>query len=104
MGKIGTFFFGVLIGGVSVWWMLHFHVVRAADGLHIVPKVTSAFAGAYVDIRSFGINEWAEHQELAFAISRAQKQELLQGAPLQTFQNAVNQAFDQSNARTTDRR
>ncbi len=95
MGKIGTFFFGVLIGGVSVWWMLHFHVVRAADGLHVVPKVTSAFAGAYVDIRSFGINEWAEHRELAFAISRANKGELLQGAPLQSFQNVVNQAFDQ---------
>lgn len=93
MGRLGTFILGFLLGGAVVWWSLHYHVVRANDGFHYVPKVTSTFSESYVDIRSFGFEEWNQHRELAFALTQADKTSLMQGVATDAFENAVNSAL-----------
>jgi hypothetical protein len=98
MGRVGTFVLGFLFGGAAVWWSLHYHVVRANDGLHPIPKVTSTFSELYVDIRSFGLEEWNQHRELAFALTKANKAHLMHGFDTGAFEKAVNgvieNAFD----------
>ena len=77
MSRIPTFFTGFVLGGVLVYVALHYHVVRADDGVHLVPKMSSDFSQSYVDIRDFGILEWNENRALAAAIVRADKEHLL---------------------------
>lgn len=96
MGRVGTFFLGFLFGGAVVWWSLHYHIVRANDGLHYVPKVTSTFSESYVDVRSFGFEEWNQHRELALALTNAKKTDLMQGVATGAFENAVNNAFNRA--------
>jgi hypothetical protein len=90
MGRFGTFILGFLLGGATVFGSLHYHVVRANDGVHFIPKMSSTFTETLVDIRSFGFEEWNQHRSLAFAIQQAGKTELLQGVALQPVQNAVD--------------
>jgi len=93
MGKLGTFLFGFVIGGAVVYTSLHYHIVRAGDGMHFIPKLSSTFSQTYVDIQGFGFNEWNEHRALAAAIGAAGKGELVQGVAAGSLQNAVDGAF-----------
>lgn len=56
---------------------LKFHVVRAEDGFHLIPKMTSDFSEVYVDIRQFDLQDWDNHRSLAVAIVQAEKGYLL---------------------------
>ena len=90
MGRFGAFVLGLVVGGLSVFGALHYHVVRAHEGVHVIPKMNSTFSETYVDIREFGFEEWNQHRELAFAITRAGKTHLIQGVALQPMQDAVD--------------
>jgi hypothetical protein len=89
MNRIGTFFLGFLVGGVVVYTSLHFHIVRATEGLHFVPKVTSTFSETYVDVRDFGLDDWSQHPALVAALTQAGKTSILQGAITQPIQQAA---------------
>lgn len=89
MGKVGTFIFGFLLGGVFVYTTLHYHLIRADDGMHMVPKVSSTFSETYVDIRTFGYDEWNGHRLVAEAIFKEGKPELVQGVVTNPINNAV---------------
>jgi len=91
---MGRFLFGFLLGGATVFFSLHYHVVRAEDGVQFVPKVTSTFSETYVDIRSYGLGDWMEHPNLALALERDGKSELLRGAAKQSIGNAVEGVLD----------
>ena len=93
---MGSFFLGFLVGGAVVYGSLHYHLVRANDVLHLVPKVTSTFSETYVDVRSFGIQEWSERAALAAAIQRAGKGEILQGAVTRPVHEAIDGFFGDS--------
>ena len=77
MSRLPSFLFGLLVGAGLVFTTLKYHVVRAEDGVHIVPKVSPEFSQAYVDIRHFGPRDWTNHTTLAVAIERAGKGDLL---------------------------
>ena len=94
MGRIGTFVLGFLLGGATVYASLHYHVVRADDGVYFIPKMSSTFAETYVDIRNFGFEEWNQHRSLVFAITQSGKTDLLQGVAIQPIQNAVDGVRD----------
>lgn len=100
MNRLGAFVFGFLLGGAVVFGSLHYHVVRAEDGMHVIRKQTTSFSQTYVDIRNYGYSDWAENQGLAFAIQQSNP-ELLQGIASGTVQNAVggavNDAFQSAN-------
>lgn len=93
MGRLGHFVIGLMVGGVLVFTALKYHVVRAEDGFHLIPKLTAEFSQAYVDIRPFDLDDWAEHQTLAIAISRAGRSDLLQDAALVSLRGAVERVF-----------
>ncbi len=95
MNRIGTFFLGFLVGAVTIYASLHYHVLRTADGVQLIPKLTSTLSETFVDVRQFGFQEWSEHQALAAAIARAGKSELLQGAVTQPLQDVVGGVMGQ---------
>jgi hypothetical protein len=90
MGRLGTFLLGFLLGGATVFTSLHYHLIRATDGFHLVPKVQSTFAESYVDIRGFGYDDWMEHRALALAIVQADKGHLIEGIGTQLFEDALS--------------
>jgi hypothetical protein len=82
MGRFWTFFWGVVVGSILLYGAMTYHVVNTRDGLQVVPKTTARLAGTYVDIRGFGIDDWAEHRDLAMALIQADKGDLLGDAAI----------------------
>ncbi|TVS15288.1 MAG: hypothetical protein EA424_16540 [Planctomycetaceae bacterium] len=82
MGRFWIFFWGMVVGAILLYGAMTYHVVNTHDGLQVVPKTTSGLAGTYVDIRGFGIDDWAEHRDLAMALIQAGKGELLGDAAI----------------------
>lgn len=94
MGRFGTLLFGVLLGAILMFVTLKFHVVRANDGFHLVPKITADLGEAYVDIRTFGYEQWQQHPALAAALTHADKAHLLTDGTQTQVQSAVNGVLD----------
>jgi hypothetical protein len=94
MGRLTTFVFGGVIGAVLVFGALKYHLVKAGDGYHLVPKTESSLEDAYVDIRSFGPEQWSQHQELMSALVKADKTNLIGETAVQRMGQNVQQAWD----------
>jgi hypothetical protein len=75
----------MLLHGVTMY-----HVVRAADGVHLIPKQPPRLSESYVDIRTFSMNDWADHAQLASAMVQAGQQQLLGNA----VEGSVREAVD----------
>ena len=75
--RFASFLFGLLLGSSLVFTSLKYHLVRADDGLHFIPKQSPIFAKSFVDIRNFGPSDWRNQTDLAMAIQRAGKGDLL---------------------------
>lgn len=96
--RLSMFCLGFVIGGAAVYVSLHFHVVRADDGTHLVPKLRSTFGQSYVDVRNFGVEDWNEHRELALAVAQAGHGSMLRGVAVQPVLDAMNGFLDQLQA------
>ena len=94
MGRLGSFLFGVAVGAGLVFGSLKYHVLRAQDGLHVVPKVTSTFEDAYVDIRQFGPSEWNEHRTLVAGLIKANKEDLIGETAAYSLRASLRSALD----------
>jgi hypothetical protein len=90
MRRLMTFFLGMVTGGVLIYAALNFHLIRAQDGLHFVRKMEPQIAATYVDIRGFTFVDWKTHTDVAAALVRAEKTELMQSAA----SDALNQSLD----------
>ncbi len=77
MGRLSSFATGVAVGAGVMFGALTFHLVRTTEGYELVPKITAGFADTYVDVRTFGVSDWANHKPLVAAIVRADKQKIL---------------------------
>jgi hypothetical protein len=95
--RIVSFLFGCIVGGIIATAALKYHVVRADDGLHVVPKAQAQFAHAYVDIRQFGFDQWQAHPDVALALARAGKMELLGDAAQQSLRQSADQLWRELN-------
>jgi hypothetical protein len=93
MERITGFIFGVVVGFVLCLASMTFHLVRAEDGWHVVPKISAQFADAYVDIREFQVGDWEQHGSLALALAHADKAYLMQKSASNTLQASVDQAL-----------
>lgn len=80
MGKIYAFILGAVFGFGMHHLATTQHIVRAGDGLHMVPKVSATLADTYVDIRGFTPAQWSQHAQLGVAIARSGNAELQQQA------------------------
>jgi len=94
MKKFMNFVFGVAVGAAVMFVALKFHVVRAEDGFHMVPKTLAKLNSIYVDIREFTIADWDGHRELALDLANSRKAYLLEDAAKNTLNNAVLDIFD----------
>jgi hypothetical protein len=90
MSRFGSFVLGLVIGAAAVFVSLKYHVVQAADGFHLIPKLSAEFSETYVDIRQFSFADWDQHRTLAVAILRADKAYLMQNQASESLMRSVN--------------
>lgn len=93
MGRIGTFLMGAAVGGAAVYGSLLYHVVHAEDGMHFISKSSVSFQDIYVDVREFTAQDWIDHPDLASAVMRSGKQELIQGAAVDAVNASLQKLF-----------
>ncbi len=89
MRRVMTFFLGMVAGGILLYGAEHYHLVRAPDGFHLIPKTESKLAATYVDIRNFTPADWAQHADVAMAITKAKQGQLLENSATQSLQDSV---------------
>lgn len=93
MSRLHTFFLGMFTGAALLHAATTYHLVRAADGIHFIPKQPPRLAETYVDIRGFTMNDWAGHTQLASALVQANQQQLLNNSATGAIQQTINQAL-----------
>lgn len=81
---------GMAVGAGLLYASLHYHLVRAADGFHLVPKTNSQLSNTYVDIREFTFRDWADHSDLAAALVKADRGDLVEGAASGALQKGID--------------
>ncbi len=86
---MGRFILGFVIGGATVLGALRYHVVRAEDGVHLVPKMSATLSETYIDIRQFGTKDWSAHPAVAAALVRDGKGNLMRGAAVDSLWNGA---------------
>ena len=94
MPRIHSFFMGAIVGAVSLYCAMTFHVVHADDGIHIVPKVSNGLRDAYIDIRDFNTAQWNQHKHVALALINADKEELLKDSAMANLRHAAESALE----------
>lgn len=94
MQKIHSFLLGAVAGAISLYCAMTFHVVRAEDGIHIVPKVSNGLRDAYVDIRDFNTAQWNQHRHVALALINADKEELLRDSAMSNLRRTAETALE----------
>ena len=94
MGRLTWFAAGLILGSVGMLISMKYYVVRADDGVHLIPKATAELSIPYADVRAFELSDWNEHRDLALAIVQAEKPQLLEDAAYsglwQTMENVIS--------------
>lgn len=91
MSRLSTFLLGMVAGAALLQGATNYHIVRAADGFHVVPKQPARLAETYVDIRAFSMTDWAARPQLASALVQANQQQLLGDSAAATLQEKAKQ-------------
>jgi hypothetical protein len=91
MTRVYFFLLGMVAGALLIYATMHFHLVRAQDGFHVVDKQPPRLTEAYVDVRSFGMTDWGDHPQLATAVMEADKPQLLGDSARGAVQDGINQ-------------
>ncbi len=99
MNQFGNFSLGLLIGIVGLYSAMHYTVVQAKDGFHVIPKISPKLDVPYQDIRGFRLSHWQKQQSLALAIVRADKGYLLNDPTLLTFRESVQSVLSKYQTR-----
>ena len=90
MRRLSTFFFGMVAGGLLIYAALNYHLIQAKDGLHLIPKTEATLACTYAYIRDFGPGDWAQHPEIAMALFKADRTDLLESAASSSLQTGLD--------------
>ena len=80
----------MIVGAALLFVGLRYHVVRAQDGFHLIPKSSARINEPYVDIRSFTPADWEQHKALAMAIVQADKAHLMQASATEVIRQSFN--------------
>ena len=90
MRRLSTFIFGMAVGAGLLYGALNYHLIRADDGLHVVPKLNVELSSTYVDIREFTPADWSKRPQLASALLQSDQRELVDGAVDDAFRNGLD--------------
>ena len=88
-----TFLSGVVVGGLLLYGVLNFHILRASDGLHLVPKVDAQLTGTYVDISNFTPRDWIAHPEIIAALQKSDRIDLIELAADDAVRIGLDRVF-----------
>ena len=94
MRRLMTFLFGMVVGGALLLGAQQYHIIRAKDGFHLVPKIHSQLSATYVDIRNFTPADWAQHSDVALALINDNQGQLVEGAANDVLQQGVDRLLD----------
>lgn len=95
MNRIESFLLGLVLGVATLYGAMHYTVVRAKDGFHVVPKISARLETPYVDVRSFKLEQWQKRQSLALSILKSKKGYLLEDHSLSAFKMTTQQLLEQ---------
>ncbi len=95
MNRVSSFAIGLIVGVLGLYITMHFSLVRARDGFHLIPKIAAKIDVPYTDIRNFTLENWQRKQSLAIAILKANKGHLLQDQSLIGFRLSTQRMLDQ---------
>jgi hypothetical protein len=94
MKRLTSFFTGMIVGAAGLYGAMTFHIVRADDGIHVVPKVTCGLSDVYVDTRKFTVPDWYAHRGLSAAVVNAEKEYLLGDSSLTSLRHSAHGALE----------
>lgn len=102
MRRLMTFILGMVVGGSLLYGAQKYHLIRAEDGFHLVPKIQAKLPATYVDIRNFTASDWAQHSDVAMALVSANQGRLMEGSANGAIRNGVDRLLDRIEQRTTE--
>ena len=94
MSRLGSTLFGVAIGAGLVYGALNYHVLRTEEGVELVPKLSANFDDIYLDVRTYGVADWADHDQVARAVVKSGKDHILKDAATRSVQEGINNLWD----------
>ncbi|MFN7874282.1 MAG: hypothetical protein ACK5PB_03120 [Pirellula sp.] len=94
MERAGNFVIGTLTGMVGLFFLMHFTILRAHDGFHIVSKIAPRLEIPFEDIREYDLAKWQRKQPLALSIIKARKGHLFRDPSLLTFRAHVQSVLN----------
>jgi hypothetical protein len=77
MRRLMALLIGIVIGGGCVYFAYQYHVVRTDDEWLFIPKTQRDLANTYIDIRRWSVNDWAGQPELARALMKEGRSDLI---------------------------
>jgi hypothetical protein len=93
MNRFGAFLLGLALGTVLAFVTLRYHVVRANDSFHLVPRQGAQLDDLYVDIREFDLKAWKEHRSLMIDIIAAKKENLISDSATNSISKRLDNLF-----------
>jgi hypothetical protein len=100
MDRFGNFLIGVIAGVAGLYAAMHFTLIRADDGFHLIPKIAAKLDMPFEDVRGMKLQQWQKKQPLALAIVRAQKGHLLKDPSLMAFKENAKQVLNRYQTKT----
>jgi hypothetical protein len=94
MSRLGCVVLGILVGAGLVYGALNYHVLRTEQGVEFVPKLSATFDETYIDVRQFGVSDWADHEQVARAVVKSGKDHILRDAATRSVQEGINSLWD----------
>ncbi len=94
MSRLGSVLFGVVLGAGLVYGALNYHVLRTPEGVEFIPKLSATFAETYLDVRQYGVSDWADHDLVARAIVKSGKDHILKDAATRSVQEGINSVWE----------
>lgn len=77
MGRLGTFFFGLVLGAVLTLGAQSYHVIRTDDGIKLLPKRQVSLSDTYLDVRGWGLKQWSEHPDVLWSLTEYKRDDIL---------------------------
>lgn len=77
MNRISAFLLGILVGAAALYTSENYYIVRAEEGVHVVPKIAAKIEFPYRDIRNYTKEQWEQNVSLGAAIIKSQNQDLM---------------------------
>ena len=94
MSRMGSFVLGVGVGVVGLYLAMHFTLIQAEDGFHVIPKIAAKLEKPFEDVRGYKLSHWQRKQALAVAIVKADKAYLLKDPSLLAFREQTQMLVD----------